>query len=97
MVNHTLLCWLRAVPTPVLALEVQRGGMPGQPGAYLVCVSLMDHGFLEPGGFQQINKCFHRGVCSRRMLASGRARLNTFSPRTALLKPRCEFPFPLRR
>ena len=24
---------LRAVPTPLLALEVQRGGMPGQPGA----------------------------------------------------------------
>ncbi len=32
-VNQTLLCWLRAVPAPVLALEVQRGGMPGQPGA----------------------------------------------------------------
>jgi hypothetical protein len=25
---------LRAVPTPVFALEVQRGEMPGQPGAY---------------------------------------------------------------
>jgi hypothetical protein len=32
-VNQTRLVWLRAVPTPVLALEVQRGAMPGQPGA----------------------------------------------------------------
>src|SRR5437016_5409323 len=32
-VNHTRLCWLRAVPTPLFALEVQRGGIPGQPGA----------------------------------------------------------------
>ena len=32
--NQTLLCWLRAVPAPLLALEVQRGGMPGPPGAY---------------------------------------------------------------
>jgi hypothetical protein len=36
-----LLCWFNAVPTPVLALEVQRGGMPGQPGAYRVRDSLM--------------------------------------------------------
>jgi hypothetical protein len=27
-----LLCWFRAVPAPVFALEVQRGGMPGHPG-----------------------------------------------------------------
>jgi len=32
-VNHTRLLRLSAVPTPVLALEVQRGGMPGHPGA----------------------------------------------------------------
>src|SRR5579863_937320 len=40
-VNQTRLCWLRAVPTPVFALEVQRGGIPGQPGAYLMVESLM--------------------------------------------------------
>jgi len=33
-VNHTRLCWFNAVPTPLFALEVQRGGIPGQPGAY---------------------------------------------------------------
>jgi hypothetical protein len=32
-VNQTRLVWLRAVPTPVFALEVQRGGIPGQPVA----------------------------------------------------------------
>ncbi len=32
-VNHTRLCRLRAVPTPLLALEVQRAEIPGQPGA----------------------------------------------------------------
>src|SRR5882672_5502132 len=32
-VNHTRLCRLSAVPTPLLALEVQRGAIPGQPGA----------------------------------------------------------------
>ena len=33
VVNHTLLCWFKAVPAAVLALEVRRGGIPGQPGA----------------------------------------------------------------
>src|SRR6185437_4321473 len=32
-VNHTRLCRLRAVPIPDLADEVQRGGIPGHPGA----------------------------------------------------------------
>jgi hypothetical protein len=32
-VNQTWLLLLRAVPTPVLALEVQRAGIPGPPGA----------------------------------------------------------------
>ena len=32
-VNQTRLTGEIAVPTPLLALEVQRGGMPGQPGA----------------------------------------------------------------
>ena len=32
-VNQTRPLRPRAVPTPLLALEVQRGGMPGQPGA----------------------------------------------------------------
>ena len=34
-------CWLRAVPTPIFALEVQRGEIPGQPGAYCVGELLM--------------------------------------------------------
>ena len=33
MVNQTWLCKFSAVPTPVFALEVQRGGIPGHPGA----------------------------------------------------------------
>jgi hypothetical protein len=41
MVNQTLLCWFKAVPAPVLALEVQRGGMPGHPGAYSMEESLI--------------------------------------------------------
>jgi len=41
MVNQTLLCWFKAVPVPVLALEVQRGGMPGQPGAKVGVESLV--------------------------------------------------------
>jgi hypothetical protein len=32
-VNQTRLLLLRAVPTPTFALEVQRGVMPGAPGA----------------------------------------------------------------
>ncbi len=32
-VNQARLLSLRAVPTPVLALEVQRAGIPGPPGA----------------------------------------------------------------
>jgi hypothetical protein len=39
-VNHTWLLRLKAVPTPVFALEVQRGGIPGHPGAN-VFVGLM--------------------------------------------------------
>jgi hypothetical protein len=35
-VNQTLLVRLSDVPTPLLALDVQRGGIPGHPGAYLV-------------------------------------------------------------
>jgi hypothetical protein len=33
-VNHTRLTAPSAVPTPLLALEVQRAGTPGQPGAF---------------------------------------------------------------
>src|SRR5881396_3327734 len=33
-VNQTRLCASTAVPTPLLALDVQRGGMPGCPGAF---------------------------------------------------------------
>jgi hypothetical protein len=32
-VNQTRLPELSAVPTPLFALEVQRAGTPGQPGA----------------------------------------------------------------
>jgi hypothetical protein len=32
-VNQTRLLLPRAVPTPVLALDVQRAGIPGPPGA----------------------------------------------------------------
>jgi len=32
-VNQTQLWRLRAVPMPLLALEVKRGAIPGQPGA----------------------------------------------------------------
>src|SRR5215471_6926632 len=34
IVNQTRLSALSAVPTPLLALEVHLGAMPGQPGAY---------------------------------------------------------------
>jgi hypothetical protein len=32
-VNHTRPLLPSAVPTPVFALDVQRGSLPGQPGA----------------------------------------------------------------
>jgi hypothetical protein len=32
-VNHTRLSRLTAVPRPLFALDVQRAGIPGQPGA----------------------------------------------------------------
>jgi hypothetical protein len=32
-VNHTRLCRVSELPTPVFALEVHRGGIPGHPGA----------------------------------------------------------------
>jgi hypothetical protein len=35
-VNHTRLLRFSAVPMPVLALDVQRGGIPGQPGAKIL-------------------------------------------------------------
>jgi len=35
MVNHTWLPLPAAVPTALLALEVQRGGMPGAPGGVI--------------------------------------------------------------
>jgi hypothetical protein len=41
MVNQMGLAWLSAVPAPVLALEVQRGGMPGAPGAQRFDVLIM--------------------------------------------------------
>lgn len=34
MVNQIRLLRVKAVPAPVLALEVQRAEIPGQPGAY---------------------------------------------------------------
>src|SRR5512136_2667521 len=32
-VNHTRLAAFRLAPTPLFALDVQRAGIPGQPGA----------------------------------------------------------------
>src|SRR6266496_243610 len=45
IVNQTRLCRFKAVPTPVFALEVQRGLIPGQPGAYRMLSSLLTAGF----------------------------------------------------
>ena len=39
VVNHTRLLALSEVPMPVLALDVQRGGIPGQPDA--PCVEIV--------------------------------------------------------
>jgi hypothetical protein len=33
MVNQTRLALLNEVPTPLLALDVHRAGLPGHPGA----------------------------------------------------------------
>src|SRR5690349_4637607 len=41
MVNQTRLSFPTEVPTPLLALEVQRAGMPGQPGALMPLSSSM--------------------------------------------------------
>ena len=38
-VNQTRLTGDSAVPTPLFALEVQRGDMPGQPGASVTLAS----------------------------------------------------------
>jgi hypothetical protein len=40
-VNQTLLLLLSAVPTPVLALDVHRAGIPGPPGAELLGVTML--------------------------------------------------------
>ena len=50
-VNQTRLTAERAVPTPLLALEVQRGGMPGQPGAS-VTLQVLQLGGLHTEHFQ---------------------------------------------
>src|SRR5437870_1430234 len=39
MVNQTWLAMLSAVPTPFLTLEVHRGKIPGQPGAFAEVMS----------------------------------------------------------
>jgi len=39
IVNQTRLTGDSAVPTPDLALDVQRGAMPGQPGASVISTS----------------------------------------------------------
>jgi len=41
VLNHTRLTGDSAVPTPLFALEVQRGAMPGQPGASVTGSLLM--------------------------------------------------------
>ena len=40
-VNQTAAVAPSAVPTPLLALDVQRAGMPGQPGAWVALSSSM--------------------------------------------------------
>jgi hypothetical protein len=44
-VNQTRLGGLKEVPTPLLALEVQRGGMPGRPGALFSFDSVINNIF----------------------------------------------------
>jgi hypothetical protein len=44
-VNQTRLEGLSAVPTPDLALEVQRGAMPGPPGGLLESLIVF---FIKP-------------------------------------------------
>ena len=41
MVNQTRLARFKDVPTPLFELEVQRGGMPGAPGAKLVSLAMV--------------------------------------------------------
>jgi hypothetical protein len=41
----------------------------------------MDYGFLEPGGFQQINKCSRRGVVSYRNARLWAREIKHFQPR----------------
>src|SRR5919198_6090588 len=43
-VNQTRLCRFSAVPTPDLALDVQRGSIPGHPGAKRISGSLTGTG-----------------------------------------------------
>src|SRR5579872_3688985 len=62
MVNHTRLEWRSAVPSPDFALDVQRGGMPGHPGANFSTSSAIVNCF-----FQQIAATGDTRV--RRMLA----------------------------
>ena len=81
--NQTLLCWLSAVPAPVLALDVQRGGIPGQPGANRVAESVMQPLVCRPktaGGF---DKCFtgkdSRVGPKRHQMNSGPMKMSTAS------------------
>src|SRR5436190_3536499 len=47
IVNHTWLAGLSAVPTPLLAADVQRGSWPGQPGASGISLGVTLCGFMR--------------------------------------------------
>src|SRR4051812_26516411 len=53
-VNQTRLIKLRAEPTPVLALDVQRGGIPGCPGAWPLVSGMEVVGFKVGVGIRAI-------------------------------------------
>jgi hypothetical protein len=56
-VYQTLLVRLSAVPTPLLALDVQRGGMPGHPGANVgsptICLLCIEVVYCEQEYYQE--------------------------------------------
>src|SRR6202043_3094880 len=78
-VNQTLLCWLSAVPTPILALDVHRGGIPGQPGAYDAGKSVMTlssgRGFIPSEIDKLITRRDFRFCGNRHQIISGTQRV----------------------
>jgi hypothetical protein len=58
-VNQTLLSARAAVPTALLALEVQRGGIPGDPGGAAKSVN-RHYPFLQAGVEARLRHGFSR-------------------------------------